>query len=76
MTRTLIIAGPVLCISTAALAEPITINGIVGDIQYGKPYALGIAANRVTVDGRTYLACERITPVGWFEVACASGKEP
>jgi len=75
MTRTIISAGLALCIGTAVLAEPVTVNGKHYDIQYGQPNSLGIATNRVTVDGRTYLACERSTPVGWAEVACATGRE-
>jgi hypothetical protein len=74
MIRTLP-AIALLCFSTAAVAEPLTINGKAYEIQYDEPNALGIATNRVTVDGRTYTTCERITPIGWGKVACPTGQD-
>jgi hypothetical protein len=45
MTPALVIA--LLLASTAAVADPVTINGKAYEIEYGQPNALGIATNRV-----------------------------
>jgi hypothetical protein len=58
------IAMVMLCISTAAVAEPITIDGETFNIEYGEPDARGIAVDHITVGNRHFDACERLTAAG------------
>jgi hypothetical protein len=73
MIRTVIVG--LFCVGTAALAEPVTINGTTGNIEYRKPDHRGVAVDHVTIDGKTYTTCKRTTPTGWIEVDCKAGRE-
>jgi hypothetical protein len=74
MIRAIIIAGLLLA-STAAVADPITANDHVSNLQFGQPDHRGIAVDHVTIAGKIYTSCERQTPGGWVEVDCKTGRE-
>jgi hypothetical protein len=70
--RASIIAGLLLA-STAAVADPITANDHVSNLEFGQPDHRGIAVDHVNIAGKIYTSCERQAPGGWVEVNCKTG---
>ena len=71
MIRASIIAGLLLA-STAAVADPITANDHVSNLQFGQPDHRGIAVDHVTIAGKIYTTCEGPLRTG----ACSEGRLP
>ena len=67
--------GLVVCVSPAAMAEPVTIKVETFNIEYGEPDLRRIAVDHITVGNRHFDACERQTKAGWVQVDCKTGRE-